>query len=165
MSEISPLMKFRSTRSEYIDIFYPLFLFTFMRVYLFIYFHVFLVSTGIGLKIGWCTTFITTLALYLPLYCIYVLQKLSGGDQLSSRMYFNSIIIMYHTDNITQIAKYRSFSIKLSPSGCHENWDCSLRSSRFRFLSARKTREGIGQKGAKSRSGGEGRGRKGNACR
>ena len=42
------------------------------------------------LKIGWCTTFIKTLALYLPLRCIYVSKKNSGG--LSSRMYLNNII-------------------------------------------------------------------------
>ena len=44
---------------------------------------------------------------------------------------------------------------------------CSLRSSRFRFLQAKrgKRARALGKKEQKSRSGGEERGRKGNACR
>ena len=43
----------------------------------------------------------------------------------------------------------------------------SLRSSRFRFLQAKRGKRvrALGKKEQKSRSGGEGRGRKGNACR
>ena len=60
------------------------------------------------------------------------------------------------------IARY----LELTPDAFHRI-KSSLRSSRFRFLQAKrgKRARALGEKEQKSRSGGEGRGRKGNACR